>query len=100
MIGGMAGAALRFGNEDYFRSAERALAFVHGTLWQQGRLLATCKDGRAHLNAYLDDYALLLHAILRMLEYRWSNRWLENYFQRLKTPAGVLPRRPAVGASH
>jgi uncharacterized protein YyaL (SSP411 family) len=35
-------------------------------------LLATYKDGRAHLNAYLDDYAYLIVALLELLqdEYR------------------------------
>ena len=33
-----------------------------------GRLLATYKDGRAHLNAYLDDYAFLLSALLELLQ--------------------------------
>jgi hypothetical protein len=32
------------------------------------RLLATCKDERAHLNAYLDDYAFLLLALLEMMQ--------------------------------
>jgi hypothetical protein len=30
--------------------------------------LATCKDGRAHLNAYLDDYAYLLSALIELLQ--------------------------------
>jgi uncharacterized protein YyaL (SSP411 family) len=33
-----------------------------------GSLLATSKDGRAHLNAYLDDYAYLLKAVLELLQ--------------------------------
>jgi uncharacterized protein YyaL (SSP411 family) len=37
-------------------------------LWKNGRLLATCKDGHAHLNAYLDDYAFLLKAVLELLQ--------------------------------
>jgi uncharacterized protein YyaL (SSP411 family) len=35
-------------------------------------LLATYKDGKAHLNAYLDDYANLLDALLELLQTRWS----------------------------
>ena len=44
-----------------------------------GRLLATAKDGVAHLNAYLDDYAYLANALLEMLQLRWRNEdvaWL------------------------
>ena len=33
-----------------------------------GRLLATYKDGRAHLNAYLDDHAFLLAALLESMQ--------------------------------
>ena len=68
MIEGMAHAGRALGREDWLDSARRALAFVRRTLWRDGRLLATYKDGRAHLNAYLDDYAFLLKAVLEMLQ--------------------------------
>jgi uncharacterized protein len=72
MIGGMARAARAFGRADWLASARRALDFLRATLWKDGHLLATYKDGRAHLDAYLDDHAYLLAAILEMLqaEYR------------------------------
>jgi uncharacterized protein YyaL (SSP411 family) len=54
-------------------AASRALDFVRGTLWRDRRLLATCKDGRAHLNAYLDDYAFLIDALLHLLQARWRD---------------------------
>ena len=60
----MAIAGRHLGEPEWIASAERALDFIHGTLWQNGRLLATYKDGRAHLNAYLDDYVYLIDAIL------------------------------------
>lgn len=71
MIRGLAAAARAFIRPDYAEAAGRALDFIRDHLWQQGRLLATCKDGRAHLNAYLDDYAFLLDAVLALLEVRW-----------------------------
>jgi uncharacterized protein YyaL (SSP411 family) len=37
-------------------------------MWRDGKLLATYKDGRAHLNAYLDDYAFLLAALLEVMQ--------------------------------
>ena len=69
-IRGMARAARVFGRDDWLASARRALDFIRATLWRQDerRLLATYKDGRAHLNAYLDDYAFLLDAALEMLQ--------------------------------
>jgi uncharacterized protein YyaL (SSP411 family) len=68
MIEGMAHAARVFGREDWLASARRAMDFVRRTLWREGRLLATAKDGRAHLDAYLDDHAFLLAALLEMMQ--------------------------------
>jgi uncharacterized protein YyaL (SSP411 family) len=68
MIAGMARAAVVFDRGDWLASAKRALAFVRSTLWKNGRLLATYKDGRAHLNAYLDDYAYLVFAAIELLQ--------------------------------
>ena len=68
MIGGMAHAARVFDRPEWLASARKALDFVRRTLWKEERLLATCKDGKAHLNAYLDDYAFLLAALLEMLQ--------------------------------
>ncbi|MGD2081792.1 MAG: thioredoxin domain-containing protein [Chromatiales bacterium] len=72
MIKGMARAARLLGREDWLASAERALGFIRGRLRVDGRLLATHKDGRSRLTAYLDDYAFLLDALLELLEARWS----------------------------
>ncbi len=77
MIKGMARAARVLGNDDYRDSARRALSFVQANLWRDGRLLATCKDGKAHLNAYLDDYANLIDALLELLQGCWHRAYLE-----------------------
>ena len=61
---GMAHAGRVFGRDDWISSARRAVDFVRQRMWHDGRLLATYKDGRAHLNAYLDDYAFLIAAQL------------------------------------
>ena len=68
MIGGMARAGAVFGRTQWIESARRALDFIRVTLWRDGRLLATHKDGRAHLNAYLDDHAFLLAAAIELLQ--------------------------------
>ena len=72
MIQGMARAARVFGRDEWLASAKHALGFLREKLWNGGRLLATCKDGRAHLDAYLDDYAFLLAALLEMLQARFD----------------------------
>jgi hypothetical protein len=67
-IRGMARAGRVFGRNEWIASARRALEFIRATMWREGRLLATYKDGRAHLSAYLDDYALLIAALLELLQ--------------------------------
>ena len=74
MIRGMAIAGRALGKPEYIQSAQRALDFVYRTMWVNQRLTATYKDGKAHLDAYLDDYAFLLDAILEMLQARWCTQ--------------------------
>jgi uncharacterized protein len=76
-IKGLAIAARVLQRPDLADAATAAVDFIHGTLWRDGRLLATYKDGRAHLRAYLDDYAFLADALLELLQTRWRNRDLE-----------------------
>ena len=71
MIKGLAMAGPVFNRPDYVAAAERALAFIQSTLWDGQRLCATYRAGKAHLAAYLDDYAGLLDALLALLSARW-----------------------------
>src|SRR5258707_13351344 len=68
MIGGMAHAARIFGREDWLARARAALDFIRHTMWKDGKLLATPKDGHAHLDAYLHDHAYLVAAPLEVLQ--------------------------------
>ncbi len=68
MIKGMARAGRIFEQADWVQSAVRAVDFCRSTLWKNNRLLATYKNGRAHLNAYLDDYAFLLDGLLELMQ--------------------------------
>ena len=68
MVKGMARAARVFGEPGWLVSAQRAVDFIRRNLWRNNRLLATYKDGKAHLNAYLDDYAFLLDALLELMQ--------------------------------
>jgi len=68
MIAGMAHAGRVLGERAWIDSARRALDFLRATMWRDGRLLATYKDGRAHLDAYLDDHAYLVAALLEMAQ--------------------------------
>ena len=68
MIKAMARAGRVFSRADWIASARGAVELLRAALWKDGRLLATYKDGRAHLNAYLDDHAFLLDALLELMQ--------------------------------
>ncbi|MGB6353768.1 MAG: thioredoxin domain-containing protein [Steroidobacteraceae bacterium] len=77
MIKGLAIASRVLRRPDLADAATAAVDFIRHTLWRDGRLLATTKDGRAHLPAYLDDYAFLADALLELLQTRWRGSDLE-----------------------
>ena len=71
MIRGMCVAARVLARDDLVDSATRAIDYVREHMRHGSQLLATARAGRAHLDAYLDDHALLLDACLALLECRW-----------------------------
>ena len=71
MIASMARASSALDAPQLLDSAEHAVDFIRANMWSQQRLWASYKDGRAHLPAYLDDYAFLLQALLTVLQHRW-----------------------------
>ena len=77
MIKGLAIAARVLNRPDLAAAASTAVDFLRHHLWRDGRLLATYKDGRAHLPAYLDDYAFLADALVELLQTRWRGADLE-----------------------
>jgi uncharacterized protein YyaL (SSP411 family) len=68
MISGFARAYQAFGREEDLRSAQRAAEFLRRHLAREGRLLVSWRDGTAHLNAYLDDYAYTARAWIDLYE--------------------------------
>ena len=76
-IRGMVRAGVTFRRRDWLDSARCALDFLRTTLWRGGRLVATYKDGKAHLNAYLDDYAFLLDALVELMQAEFRHADLE-----------------------
>lgn len=85
LIRGMAIASRALRRADFADSATTALRFIQSQLWSNGRLLATYKDGRAHLNAYLDDYVFLVDAILELQQTRFNSTELHFARELLET---------------
>ena len=77
MIAAMAHAGRVLERPDFIASAERAMDFIHAQLWRGQRLLATHKDGKSHLNAYLDDHVFLIAGALELLQARWRRSELD-----------------------
>jgi uncharacterized protein YyaL (SSP411 family) len=77
-ISALADAGAALGREDYLEAARRGAEFVLAELRDaDGNLLRTYKDDRAHLNAYLEDHAFLLEALLTLYEATFEVRWFE-----------------------
>jgi len=76
MVSALAEAGAVLERRDYVDAAARCADFVLGSLRDaDGRLLRTWKDGDARLNAYLEDHAYLLEALLTLYEASFDPRW-------------------------
>ncbi len=77
-ISALAEAGAVLGRPDYLDAARACAGFVLDTMRDDdGRLLRTYRDGEARLNAYLEDHAFLLEALLRLYESTFEERWFE-----------------------
>ncbi len=75
-IAALADAGAVLARDDYLQAARTCAEFLLGQLRDDdGNLLRTYKDGRARLNAYLEDHAFLLEALLALYEASFEERW-------------------------
>ena len=77
MISAFARAGLVLNNPSYIESAKTAAGFLLRNLCQGDRLYRSFKDGRAHYNGYLDDYAFTIAALLDLYEASADIHWLQ-----------------------
>jgi uncharacterized protein YyaL (SSP411 family) len=76
MISALAEAGAVLERPDYLDAARNAASFVLEELRDgDGRLLRTYNAGEAKLNAYLEDHAFLLEALLTLYESTFEARW-------------------------
>ena len=69
-----AGAVL--GRQDYIDIGKQNANFLLSNMRADERLLRTYRDGRAKLNGYLEDYALLIDGLIALHEATFEERWL------------------------
>ena len=78
MIAAPADAEPRWGVRTTFDAASACARFVWESMRDsEGRLRRTWKEGEARLNAYLEDHAFLVEALLRLYEATLEVRWFD-----------------------
>jgi uncharacterized protein YyaL (SSP411 family) len=77
LLRNLAKAARGLDRPDLGHAAEAVADFVRASLWQDGRLLASHKDGRSRFMAYLDDHAFLVGGLVELLQWRFRTRYLD-----------------------
>ncbi|OYU83380.1 MAG: thioredoxin domain-containing protein [Flavobacterium sp. BFFFF2] len=74
---GLADAYMATGNQDYFSAAQKNAHFIRRHLTDaEGRLHRSWKNGQASLDAYLEDYAWVCKAWLKMYELTLDEQWV------------------------
>ena len=93
-IKGLARAARRCGRPDWAARAARAVDGLRARVWRDGRLFASWQGGHAKLDAYLDDHAFLLDALLelmqahfRMVDLVWAQALADGLLTHFEDPA-------------
>jgi uncharacterized protein YyaL (SSP411 family) len=78
MIAALADAGAALGRQDHLDAASACARFILESMRDSnGHLLRTWKEGEARLNAYLEDHAFLLEALLRLYEATLEVRWFD-----------------------
>jgi len=77
MLSGLAEAATVFKRSDYLEAAAAGGSFLLKSMNSGGYLRHSYKDGRAGIEGYLEDYALLIEALLNLHQATFSGIWLK-----------------------
>src|SRR6266480_3790295 len=76
MLASFAEASAILERPDYRKVAEANAEFLLTQLQRDGLLLRTCKNGKAKLNGYLEDYACLIDGLVCLYETTGEFGWL------------------------
>jgi uncharacterized protein len=78
MIDAMARAGATLNDWTYIQAADDAATFICEQMCREdGRLLHSWRSGEARLDAYLDDYACLIHALVSVYEATFDEHWVD-----------------------
>jgi uncharacterized protein YyaL (SSP411 family) len=76
MLSGLVAAYRAFGEAELLALALRNAEFIQQNLRQGPRLYRTWKNGRATINGFLEDYALVIEAYISLYEATFAESWL------------------------
>jgi len=76
MLSGLLAAYRAFGEPEFLELALRNAAFLQQNLRHGPRLYRTWKNGRATINGFLEDYALVIEAYVSLYEATFAESWL------------------------
>lgn len=78
MIDAMARTGAALGKPEYINTAAGVASFICSRMRRDdGRLLHTCRNGHAKLDAYLDDYTSLANSLVSLYEATFDERWID-----------------------
>ena len=84
MLKGFVDAYKALGNENYLKIALQNANFITTKLWNsEGNLFRTYKNGKATINAYLEDYVHVMESFIALYEVTFDEQWLQNTKQLL-----------------
>jgi uncharacterized protein YyaL (SSP411 family) len=79
MISTLADAGAALGDRRYLDAAVACAEFLQSQMRDgRGRLLRTYNDGQAKIDAYLEDHAFLLEALIALFEATCEERWFHH----------------------
>ncbi len=97
MLAAVAEAASVLGNPEYLQAAQANGELLLSRVFVDGRVMRTYRDGKARLNAYLEDYACLAHGLLQLYQADFDVRWyqaateiLDLMLERFRDPTGGI----------
>jgi uncharacterized protein YyaL (SSP411 family) len=76
MLQGLTDAYRAFGEPEFLVMAEHNARFIETHLRDGVRLFRTCKNGRASISGFLEDYALVIQAYISLYEVSFKKKWL------------------------
>ena len=76
MLQGLTDAYRAFGEPEFLVMAEHNARFIQQNLRDGPRLFRTCKNGRAGISGFLEDYALVIQAYISLYEVSFAENWL------------------------